>query len=74
MTIAESEKLWATLYTLGANDGEPLNPACIYRLIDLGIAEMGDDGPRLTAYGERCFVVMESGDGEVPGLQPNVDD
>ena len=32
---------------------------------------MGSNGPRLTAYGEKCFVVMESGDGEVPELEPS---
>jgi hypothetical protein len=63
-----SEQLWAAVYTLGADDGEPLDHAAVTRLFELGIAEMGSDGPRLTAYGERCFVVMESGDGEVPEL------
>ena len=64
----ESEQLWGTIRTLGADDGEPLSPASIYRQIDLGIVEMGDDAPRLTAYGEKCFVILESGDGEVPEL------
>jgi hypothetical protein len=30
--------------------------------------EMGDNRPRRTPYGEKCFVVMESGDGDVPEL------
>jgi hypothetical protein len=30
---------------------------------------MGSDGPRLTDYDEKCFVIMESGDGEVPELE-----
>ena len=64
----ESAQLRGTIHTLGADDGEPFSPAGVYRLIDLGIVEMGDNEPRLTAYGEKCFVILESGDGEVPEL------
>jgi hypothetical protein len=64
-----TEQLWSTLYTLGADDGQPLDPKAVERLMELGIAEVGPDAkPQLTAYGERCFAVMESGDGEVPEL------
>jgi hypothetical protein len=69
MTIAQAEQLWSTLYTLGADDGEPLEHWAVTRLIELGIAEMSSGGPQLTAYGERCFVVMESGDGDVSELE-----
>jgi hypothetical protein len=72
MTLDESGRLWGTLYTLGINDGAPLEHWAVTRLFELGIAEMGSDGPRLTAYGEKCFVVMESGDGEVPELEPMI--
>jgi hypothetical protein len=72
MTATQSEQLWSTLYTLGADDGEPLEHWAVTRLFELGIAQMGSNGRRLTAYVERCFVVMESGDGEVPELEPGV--
>ena len=72
MTPTESGQLWGTLYTIGTDDGEPLEHLAVTRLFELGIAEMGDNGPRLTAYGQKCFKVMESGDGEVPELEPTV--
>jgi hypothetical protein len=38
--------------------------------MELDIVEVGPDAkPQLTAYGEKCFVVMESDDGEVPELE-----
>jgi hypothetical protein len=72
MPLTEPERLWSTLYTLGADDGEPLEHSAVTRLFELGIAEMGSDGPELTAYGKKCFVDMESSDGEVPELEPIV--
>jgi hypothetical protein len=37
------------------------------KLIELKIAERCDDGSlALTLYGEKAFVVLESGDGSVP--------
>jgi hypothetical protein len=38
----------------------------IDKLIELGIIDQHDEGPLLSPYGEKCFVVMESGDGSVP--------
>jgi hypothetical protein len=67
---SKSKHHWAALYTLGSDDGEPLQPDAVAELVRLGIVELGRDGkPRLTAYGEKCFVVMESGDGVVPELE-----
>jgi hypothetical protein len=64
-----SEQAWGDLYTIGADDGEELRPEAVAKLVELKIAEYADDGqPRLTPYGEKCFVVMESGDGNVPEL------
>jgi hypothetical protein len=62
------EQLWGALYSIGSDDGSEALPEAVTRLYELGIVEMGDCKPRLTAYGEKCFVVMESGDGEVPEL------
>jgi hypothetical protein len=60
VTLTESEQPWRTLYTLGADDGAPLENWAVTRLFELGIAEKGDDGPQLTTYGEKCFVVIIS--------------
>jgi hypothetical protein len=64
-----AEQAWGALYTIGADDGEELLPEVVAKLDELNIAEDADDGqPHLTPYGEKCFVVMESGDGNVPEL------
>jgi hypothetical protein len=70
-----SEELWEALYSIGSDDGSEAKPEAVTRLYELGMVEMGDGKPRLTAYGEKCFVVMESGDGEVPKLdgRPPID-
>ena len=65
---ARSEQLWGALYDIGIGNANEAPPEAVTRLYELGIVEMGDSGPRLTPYGEKCFVVMESGDGEVPEL------
>jgi hypothetical protein len=59
-------ELWRALYSVGSEDDSEAKPEAITRLYELGMVEMGDGTPRLTDYGEKCFVVMESGDGEVP--------
>jgi hypothetical protein len=38
-------------------------------LIELRIVTLASDGsPKLTKYGEKCFVILESGEGEVSEL------
>jgi hypothetical protein len=65
-----SEDLWGALYGIGIDDFIEARPEAIARLVELKIAELDDNGkPCLTPYGEKCFVVMESGDGEVPELE-----
>jgi hypothetical protein len=64
-----NEQCWAVIGTLGADDGDELPPAAVVRLAELGTVEWRDGKPRLTPYGERAYVVLESGDGEVPGLE-----
>jgi hypothetical protein len=63
-----ADECWTALYAIGSDDGEPITSAALEKLVELGIIQSDDDGPRLTAYGEKCFVVMESGDGQVPEL------
>ena len=44
-------------------------PAVIAKLIEFKMVELSASGlPQLTPYGEKCYVVMESGDGVVPEL------
>ena len=65
-----NEQCWDAIGALGSDDGGEVTPAAVARLTAMGIVETSDGGkPRLTAYGEKCYVVLESGDGEVPGLE-----
>jgi hypothetical protein len=64
-----NEQCWGVIGALGADDGSALPPAAIERLTRMGIVATGDDGkPRLTTYGERAYVALESGD-DFPGLE-----
>jgi hypothetical protein len=66
-----SESLWDAVYRVGTEDGtsDKIEPAVVANLIKLKIVKLAANGlPQLTAYGEKCYVVMESGDGEVPEL------
>jgi hypothetical protein len=64
-----TEDLYDCLQRIGQNDpvyGE-IEPEALQKLIEFRIAELGLDGtPRLTAYGERCYVGLESGDWGTP--------
>jgi hypothetical protein len=59
-----NEQCWNVIGTLGANGGDELPPAAVVRLAELG---WRDGRPQLTPYGERAYVVLESGD-DFPGL------
>ena len=68
---ATSEQLWDAIYRIGTEDGtaDKIQPAVIAKLIEFKMVELSATGlPHLTPYGEKCFVIMESGDGEVPEL------
>jgi hypothetical protein len=68
---ATSEQLWDAIYRIGTEDGtaDKIQPAVIAKLIEFKMVELSATGlPQLTPYGEKCFVIMESGDGEVPEL------
>src|SRR5688572_13122217 len=64
--MVEPEQLWAALYDLGTETKG--DPDAVMRLIELGIATVGMDGPELTAHGQKCFRIMESGEGQIPEL------
>jgi hypothetical protein len=67
-----SEKLCDALYRFGSEDGtaDKIPPAVIAKLIEFKMVELSATGlPQLTPYGEKCYIVMESGDGVVPELK-----
>jgi hypothetical protein len=45
------------------------NHGAVARVFEPGFAKMASDGLRLTACGEKCFVALASGDGDVPELK-----
>ena len=66
-----SETLWDAVVRIATDDGSSaaIQPAVIAKLIELKIVKMATSGlPQLTPYGEKCYVVLESRDGEVPEL------
>ena len=66
-----TEDLYGALYRIGSEDGtaDKIAPTVVAKLIELKIVKLGAAGlPQLTSYGEKCFAVMESGDGEIPEL------
>lgn len=59
------------LESIGTEDGETdkIAPPVVAKLIELRFVEIDSTGlPRLTDNGEHAFVVLESGDGNVPEL------
>ena len=68
---ATSEQLWDAIDRIYNEDGTAatIAPAVIAKLIEFKMVELGATGlPQLTPYGEKCFTVMESGNGVVPEL------
>lgn len=65
-----SDDLWNGIDAIGKEDGaEKLPPAVVAKLIELGFVALSAMGlPWLTEKGERAYIVLESGDGEVPEL------
>jgi hypothetical protein len=66
-----SVQIWDAIYRLGANDlaADDIPPAVVAKLVEFRMVELSDtDLPQLTPYGEKCFTVLESGDGLVPEL------
>ena len=62
---ATSEQLWDAIERLAHEDGtaDEILPAVIAKLIEFKMVELSASGlPQLTPYGEKCFVILESGD------------
>lgn len=47
-----NEVCWAAIGALGAKSGEPLHAGAVERFTRMGLVEVVDGSPRLTAYGE----------------------
>jgi len=61
------DDLWNAVYELGPEgDIASIRPEVAVKLIEFNIAEHGANGLQLTPYGQKAFVVLESGDGNVP--------
>ena len=63
-----TEQLYDALLRIGSDDGTAaaIRSEVLTQLIAFGIVAIGGDGhPHLTAYGEKCYFIMESGDGRV---------
>jgi hypothetical protein len=68
---ATSHQLWDAIYRLYNEDGtaDKIAPAVIAKLIEFKMVELSATGlTQLTHYGEKCYIVLESGDGVVPEL------
>jgi hypothetical protein len=68
---ATSEQLWDAIDRINNEDGtaDKILPAVVAKLIEFKMVELGATGLlQLTPYGEKCYVVMESGNGVVPEL------
>ena len=62
---ATSEQLWDAIERLAHEDGtaDKILPAVIAKLVEFKMMELSAVGlPQLTPYGEKCYVVMESGE------------
>jgi hypothetical protein len=68
-TITQDD-LWCALYELGNELGDSdISPEVAAKLIELRIAERVYGSLQLTPYGEKCFAVIESGDGILTEFQ-----
>lgn len=68
---ATSEQRWDAINRICNEDGtaDKFQPSVIAKLIEFKMAQLGANGlPQLTSYGEKCYVVLESGDAVVPEL------
>jgi hypothetical protein len=66
------EQLYGALHDIGRDDrfANDVPADIIDQLIAFKMVQRGDDGKsRLTPYGEKCFVVIESGDGHMPEFE-----
>ena len=62
---ATSEQLWDAIERIYNEDGtaDKIQPAVIAKLIEFKMLELSATGlPQLTEYGQKCYVILESGD------------
>ena len=68
--MQDPEPLYDALYRIGADeDGPPLSAGIVAQLVAFKMVEIVDGASQLTDYGDKCFVVIESGDGIVTEFQ-----
>jgi hypothetical protein len=63
-----ADQLWDAIYSIYNEDGtaDKILPGVIAKLIEFKMVELSANGlPQLTAYGERCYLVSETGDNTV---------
>ena len=71
MARIKTEDCWGALRSIGSEDGtaDKIAPAVVAKLIELKFVTVATNGlPELTANGQRAYMVMESGDGDIPEL------
>ena len=62
---ATADQLWDAIERIYNEDGtaDKMPPATVAQLIEFKMVELSATGlPQLTAYGEKCFLILESGD------------
>ena len=62
---ATSEQFWDAIERIYNEDGtaDKIQPAVIAKLIEFKMLELSATGlPQLTEYGQKCYVILESGD------------
>ena len=65
---ATADQLWDAIYRLGTTDDPvtDLSPEVIAKLIGFKMAELSATSlPQLTEYGQKCYVIFESGDDSI---------
>ena len=64
--LPTSDQLWDAINRIYNEDGtadKMILPAVIANLIEFKMAELNSTGiPQLTEYGEKCYLILESGD------------
>ena len=63
--LPTSDQLWYAIDRIYNEDGtaDKIQPSVIAKLIEFKMVELSANGlPQLTEYGQRCFLILESGD------------
>jgi hypothetical protein len=68
--MQDPEPLYNALYRIGADDdGQRIQPNILDQLVAFKMVDIVGGTPQLTDYGDKCFVVIESGDGLITEFQ-----